>query len=219
MFLKDTIASTRELSLDTAFLGTLSTQQQSSWSVDLYIRNHKVHFKLDTGAEVTAISEGVYRSLGKVPLKKSTYGPARQKLKVIGQIEEQLSYHQNTLMQTIFVIQNLKVNLLGFPAITTLKILIWVNAIGAQEQDIKKQFPKLFKGLGDLGEEYHIRLKEGAVPYCLYTPRNVPIPLRSKVLEELNKMESMGVISKVSEPTEWCARMVVVPKWSSMDLC
>ena len=29
---------------------------------------------------------------------------------------------------------------------------------------------------------------------------------------ELKRMESMGVISKVDEPTPWCAGMVVVPK-------
>lgn len=30
--------------------------------------------------------------------------------------------------------------------------------------------------------------------------------------EELERMESMGVISKVTEPTAWCSGMVVVPK-------
>ena len=30
--------------------------------------------------------------------------------------------------------------------------------------------------------------------------------------EELGKMESMGVISKMDEPTLWCAGMVVAPK-------
>ena len=34
----------------------------------------------------------------------------------------------------------------------------------------------------------------------------------SKVKEELSQMEQMGIISKVDEPTEWCAGMVVVPK-------
>ena len=34
----------------------------------------------------------------------------------------------------------------------------------------------------------------------------------SKVKSELQHMESMGVISPVQEPTEWCAGMVVVPK-------
>ena len=30
--------------------------------------------------------------------------------------------------------------------------------------------------------------------------------------EELKRMESIGVISKLTEPTAWCSGMVVVPK-------
>ena len=44
--------------------------------------------------------------------------------------------------------------------------------------------------------------------------RNIPIPLRPKVKQELERMEQMGVISKITEPSEWCAGMVVVPKKS-----
>ena len=72
----------------------------------------------------------------------------------------------------------------------------------------------MFQGLGCLGEEYTIKLKEGAEPYSLFSPRNVPIPLRGKVEEELRCMESAGVISKVDVPTPWCAGMVMVPKKS-----
>ena len=55
----------------------------------------------------------------------------------------------------------------------------------------------------DLGEKYHIKLKEGAISFSLYTTRSVPIPLHSKVQDELNQMKTIGVITKVSEPTEW----------------
>ena len=70
-------------------------------------------------------------------------------------------------------------------------------------------------GLGNFGELYTIKSKEDAKPHALYTPRNVPIPLQSKVLDELHRMESLGVISKVSNPTPWCTSMVVMPKKSS----
>ena len=63
-----------------------------------------------------------------------------------------------------------------------------------------------------LGEEHDIRLKPGATPHALFTPRHVPLPLRSKVQEELDRMESIGVISKVDEPTPWCTGIVLVPK-------
>ena len=38
------------------------------------------------------------------------------------------------------------------------------------------------------------------------------MPLMSKVKEELNRMEEQRVIKRVTEPTDWCAGIVVVPK-------
>ena len=42
--------------------------------------------------------------------------------------------------------------------------------------------------------------------------RNIPLPLCDKVKQELDAMEAQGVISKVQQPTPWCAGMVVVKK-------
>ena len=97
-------------------------------------------------------------------------------------------------------------NLLGLPAI---RLLYRLNSIDVGGE-IWIEFPKVFSGLGNLGDEYHNKLKEGTVPHALYTPRNVPIPLHEKVKEELAQMEAMGVISPIQEPTPWCAGMVVV---------
>ena len=74
------------------------------------------------------------------------------------------------------------------------------------------QFPDVFKGLGKLKDNYVIKLRENATPYALTTPRRVPLPLLPKVKEELQRMERLGVITKIEEPTDWCAGMVVVPK-------
>ena len=69
-----------------------------------------------------------------------------------------------------------------------------------------------FPGLGSFGDEYTITLKEGAIPYAIFTPHHIPMPLHTKVKDELNRMESLNVICKVEEPSPWCAGMVVVPK-------
>ena len=111
-------------------------------------------------------------------------------------------------------VDGLKNNLLGLLAITALGLTVRVGTTSVcslSPDKIKQQFPKVFQGLGNLGGEYHI---PDAEPYALFTARHVPLPLRSKVSEELDWMVKAGVISKVSEPTPWCAGMVVALKKS-----
>ena len=67
---------------------------------------------------------------------------------------------------------------------------------------------------GKLEGNYHICLKPGAKPYSLTTPCRVAVPLLPQVKKELTRMQKLGVIKKIEEPTEWCAGLVVVPKQS-----
>lgn len=61
-------------------------------------------------------------------------------------------------------------------------------------------------------QPYIIKLKPNVTPFSLSTPRRVPLPLLGKVKEELERMEQLGVITKVEEPNNWCSGMVPVPK-------
>ena len=102
--------------------------------------------------------------------------------------------------------------MLGLPAIKSLQLLQKINSVSSLQQNIRERFPKVFSGLGTLGDPYTIKLKEGAKPYALYAPHNIPFALYDKVRTELEKMECMGVMKKVTEPSQWCAGMVIVPK-------
>ena len=54
--------------------------------------------------------------------------------------------------------------------------------------------------------EHKITLKPGYTPFAIATPRRVPLPLMPRVKEELERMEQMGVISRVHAPTRYrCA--------------
>ena len=122
--------------------------------------------------------------------------------------------------QTVYVAENLRNYLLGPPATLALQMVTQVNEVTDMESQFINKFPTVFSGLGSFKEEYQIRLEEGAKPHCLYTARNVPLPLREQVRLELEEMEKKGVISKVEAPTEWCAGMVVVPKkQGSVRIC
>eukprot|EP00731_Ephydatia_muelleri_P032566 Em0024g110a len=186
---------TGQKAVDSAYLDVLITKQNSSWMSALQLNNKEVKFKLDTGAEVTAISQETHRLLGNPKLLRPTKilrGPSHQPLKVVGQFQGELNSEGRATTQTIYVICGLKTNLLGLPAIEGLSLLCRVDTM-SEKQDILSQFSSLFSGLGTMGPEYEIKLQTDAVPYSIFTPRSIPLLLR----EELNKMESNGIITKV----------------------
>ena len=201
---------------DMEYLDAVNGGNTSPWMVTLVIGNKPVEFKVDTGAAVTAISEETYKMLQQPELyssPKALCGPAQQNLQVLGTFSECIAHQDRSASVELYVIKGLKNNLLGLPAITELHLMERLCSTEF-ERDIKEQFPQVFTGLGTFGEEYDVKLKDGAKAFSLYAPRNVPIPLLPKVRQELERMERLGVIRKVSEPTPWCAGMVVVPKKS-----
>jgi hypothetical protein len=50
------------------------------------------------------------------------------------------------------------------------------------------------------------------MPPVVAPPRKIPHTLKDKVLEELQRMESLNIISKVETPTQWVSPIVVVKK-------
>ena len=200
-----------------SFLGTMTEDNKDSWYIDIQMRQRAITFKIDTGAEVTAISGKTHQLIEKPKLanpRKVLYGPINQTLDVMGQLSGCLKYGKHSSQETIYVVKGLKTNLLGVSEITALQLIQRVYATYNQEPDVMKQFPKVFEGLGNLVEAYQIKLEENKTSYSLFVPRNVPIPQypigqRSK----RNFFEwKMGVISKIITLTPWCAGMVVVPK-------
>ena len=84
-----------------------------------------------------------------------------------------------------------------------LQVVSFIEPVQASE--VFTLFPKLFIGLGKLKDNYQIKLRSDAKPYTLQVPRRVALPLLPKVEAELQRMEAIGVISKIEEPTEWCS--------------
>ena len=128
---------------------------------------------------------------------------------MLGEVTLKLTYKDKSSQERVFVIHNLQHNLLALPAIKALEVITGINTI---TQSIPEQYPRLFSGLGIFKGEYTIKLQPDAKPFCLFTSRNIPIPLHEKVKQEIQCMERLGVIPRVNKPTEWCTAMVVIPK-------
>ena len=98
------------------------------------------------------------------------------------------------------MIRGLQKALLGRPAIESLKIVSQVEQV--QTSDIIDR-SQLFSGLGRLKDRYEIKLRSDAKPFALSVPRRIAVPLLPKVKAELQRMENLGMISKIDTPTEW----------------
>ena len=199
---------------EAAFLGQLGNAP-NPWQIKVHVNGVAVQFCIDTGAEVTVIPASVFRKLNETrlqPPQKVLKGPSQNALPVKGQFTGNLALGDHSSKQEVYVVNKLRQPLLGRPAIEALGLLARIREIETANSNPIEQFPGLFSGLGKMEGEYTIQLREGAQPFALTTPRRVAIPLMDQVRNELDRMENLGVISQVAEPTDWCAGMVVVMK-------
>ena len=73
------------------------------------------------------------------------------------------------------------------------------------------EYSSLFTGLGRLKDVHTLQMKEDAVP-VVHAPRRVPYALMDRLRDEIDRMESLGVIVKETEPTDWVSSLVTVEK-------
>ncbi|CAH8612360.1 unnamed protein product [Dicrocoelium dendriticum] len=80
--------------------------------------------------------------------------------------------------------------------------------------EIVDNYPSVFDGtVGKFQGVAHLSLNESARPVAL-PARKVPIALREKFLDELQRLISLGVIAKVDEPTDWVSQVAIITKKS-----
>ena len=206
--------------LTEAFLGTVQDGTEGvRWSMELTLEGKSVSLQLDTGAEVTVISQQMWGDIGRPQLNssdKTLRGPDSRVITTLGRFTGTFQLGQRRARSEVYVVKGLTKSLLGQPIIRDLELIKRITCVDSSNGlSPKEEFPSLFHGLGKMKGEYKIQLKDDAEPFSLSTPRRVAIPLLNSVHQELERMERMGVIAKVEQPTEWCSGMVVVPKSNS----
>ena len=113
--------------------------------------NHKAVFKIDTGADVTAIpaklyTQGQFSKLSRAT--KTLYGPGGTALKVNGKCTATCSKDNKSTQEEVYVVDGLRTPLLGGLAAMTLKLVVRLNDISLDSKEtVKREFPKLFSGL------------------------------------------------------------------------
>ncbi|UYV68440.1 K02A2.6-like [Cordylochernes scorpioides] len=131
--------------------------------------------------------------------------------RTVGMFISTLRNGNNEIKEKIYVIRRLSEPLLSRRACELLNLARRIEVVATRINPIK-EFPEVFEGLGQIGNPYEIKLKPGAKPYAVHTPRRVPIPLMEKLKTRLEELEKAGIIAQVNVATEWCAPTVIAGK-------
>ncbi|XP_072140830.1 uncharacterized protein [Dermacentor andersoni] len=186
------------------FLGTVTPRQSklSAHFVTVQINGHEVKMKVDTGAEVTVVGENFPGMPSYLEKAGNLRGPSDASIDTCGKFQAEIAWKDNRCEQTVYVVKNLHMPLLGLPAINALGVVRFLDELETSDE-VAIQYPGLFQGIGSIAGEHTIRLTENAIPYAVSTPRRIPIPMKQAVKEELDRLEREGMIRKVEDPTEW----------------
>ena len=97
------------------FLGAFKSGDsgEEPWSVMLHINKKPVQFKIDTGADISVMSESTYQALPQCPqLRPSTaiLSSPGEKLNCKGQFTANIALNKNTYSEDIYVFEGPCVN-------------------------------------------------------------------------------------------------------------
>ena len=171
------------------------------WHATIQIEKHSVSFNIDTGAQCNVLSLESCKRTSTQPLPKShsklvSFGGNR--IKPCGKATLTCE-HKNWFAVIEFKVVKGCQNLLGLKTSTELGLVKRVDAIS---EDPVANYQDVFKGLGCItGVTHRIKINPCHTP-VIHPPRRVPAAKRQKVREELDRMEQLGVIRRIQEPTE-----------------
>ncbi|KAG1649800.1 putative phosphoenolpyruvate synthase [Nymphon striatum] len=193
------------------FLGEIK-ENGSAWYKALKVNDVPINFKLDTGADVTIVPP-IYCKCKLIKTDQKLSGPGKSPLNVLGKFLGKITSEKYVIEENIYVIDQCQPLLSRNACVKLNLVKLNVDKISAGEEKFVDEFPQLFSGIGCVKNfNYDIKLRNESKPFCTYSPRKVPYALQDKVKKELDRMEKIGVIYSVNEPTDWCSPMVVVPK-------
>ena len=201
-------------------IGAGSTSPYSVW---VRIEGVKLRMEVDTGAAVSVVSSKTWEKLQlKVPLCKpdvtlKTY--TNEVMRVIGEAKLNVTYGHEKHLLRLYVVEGNGPSLVGRDWLGKFR-LNWkslgigmVSCVGVSSVDLVLQkYEDVFvEDVSEIkGFKAKLRVKANAVPRFLRA-RPIPFALKDAVGKELDRLETLGILRKVTH-SAWAAPIVVVPK-------
>lgn len=210
--------------------GKLNVQQDKAFATcAIGPSSVPIKFKLDTGSQVNIIPLKEYQKLN---IKKSLHRSDRTlsaynggSLRAVGFGTVKCQYRDITRDIEVYVIDTDSPPILGLGDCVAFEIIQFVYAVETvpnaiieggvpmNKESVLSDYGDIFKGIGNFPGECKIHVDPSVEP-VVHPPRRVPVAVRDRLKAELDRMESLNIITKVTEPTNWVNSLVVVEKSS-----
>ena len=205
---------------DEYFLHNVIGSSSKPLRVVLTVNGKLLEMELDTGADLSIISEETRKTLlpnlkihkSTVSLKTYTGEP----IKLVGNLHVRVQYQGQQARLVLIVVEGNGPSLLGRNWLKYLRLdwstIARIHRVPKAITELLDKYKLLFaEGLGSV-EPFRATLvaKPHAKPK-FFKPRPVPFALREAVGQQLQQMEDEGVIERVDH-SDWAAPIVIVPK-------
>jgi hypothetical protein len=180
----------------------------------------------DTAASCSIVDEVTFKTMLKGHVEVSSestnlvpYGSSS--IKTLGQFYANLECNGVSTKEKLFITSGQNGCLLSCKASQMLQLVTIANqkVVNAVKcDDVKKEFPKLFEGVG-LMQDYAVKLHiDESVKPVAQPHRRIPFHLRQKVEQKLQDFFDADIIERVEGPTPWVSPIVVVPKKETEEI-
>ena len=188
------------------------------------INGTQVKMVIDTGASTDILDKETFDGIcirDPIRLEKSNaqifaYGSTTP-LKVLGQFETVIESKTTMAVSTSHVLSGRSGSLLSYTTARNLGLIaLPLNSVSTTaiptSQDLRDQYPQLFKGIGQL-HDFEVTLHiDPSVPPVAQAARRIPCQLRKKVATALDNLLQHDIIERVDGPTPYVSPLVVLPK-------
>ena len=200
--------------------------------VTMHIHGKPTEMKVDTGAKCNVMSLDTFKRLnsGEQLVKQKrvaslvAYGGTR--IETSGIVTLPCLLKEQHLSLPFFIVDRAVQPLLGFRACMDMGVVkmspdvhqVSVESNTDFSSQVFTQFKDLFSmELGELPVTYSMTLDPSIQPMVRPAHR-IPVAMQERVKAELERMQSIGVITPVTEPTDWVSSMVAAHKKDKQEI-
>ena len=173
----------------------------------------QICYKIDSGAQVNILPKKGFYSLQNRPGLKDTKVKLKayngSSIPVLGRCVTQVKHKNRTVPVLFIVADTTSPPILGLTTSENLNLIKRVLKIDTTDIDFLTDFFIVLVKL--VAFRVHTVLKDNMTP-VIHAPRRVPVTLRPKSKEELERMKILDIIEPVYEPSDWVSSLVIVQK-------